>query len=924
MAVLTYQQVMKKYNTKNYSALRKLMQTLGEAPEWFTTGGTQLFFEKYSWEGETVRSRLQSIAKELASRAPLIYPDWWDQDEYCKSRTWEEVFFQVMWDGYVSCSTPLLANGGLPERGTTVSCAGSYVGDDLFSRYDIVTESAILTKHSHGTSCSVDDWAPKGKPLARGGFAGGVMPVIRDLITCMDEVVQGSRRGSLSYAISIEHPEWWDVVNYLYKNPESNNPAWLITDSYIKKLESDNITIEFEALSRLAKAIEVKLMRGKGYFTMIDKLNSHLAQAFKDAGLTTKASNLCVAPETLILTKSGYEAISDLEGRKVEVWNGVEWSLVDIVKTGDGQKLVTVVTDSGQSIDCTEYHRFKVIGEDGVEVIKHAHQLRTGDKFAKWDLPVVEGCEDLSDAYTNGFFTGDGTQSGGVQLTYLYGGKKVLLDKLTSVKRVTSLGDRLNVLHDGSLKDKFFVPEAKYTVESRLAWLSGLLDSDGTVCRNGSNESLQVKSTHLNFLKEVQLMLQTLGVESKVTLCFSGGSMSMPKNDGTGEYGKYDCNPAYRLIVNSSGLFKLSQLGLKTHRLVWDERKPQRDATRFVRVSEVLDNGRIDDTYCATEPKRNMLMFNGLNTMNCQETNLGADEDHTFSCVILNLNLDWYKDFMVKCPKLAFIAHVMQDCNVSTYIEVLEERIEEKRDGKALEKIHRFTKKFRAVGTGVLGLHTLFQKESIVVGSIESFQLNNKIFKWLDDETLESSKWLGAAMGCPEGCAHLGLRNATRLMMPPTKSTAEFMAGASEGIGLDVAMVFTKQSAGGELVRVNKVLLGIMKERGVFNERTLMDLSLSKGSVQHVSWLSEHEKAVFRTAFEIDMIAHLKLCSQRQKYIDQGQSINLYFTSNDSHEYIMEVHRYALLDPDILTLYYVYSMRGSGDIKRVEGCEVCQ
>lgn len=600
MAVLTYQQVMKKYNTKNYSALRKLMQTLGEAPEWFTTGGTQLFFEKYSWEGETVRSRLQSIAKELASRAPLIYPDWWDQDEYCKSRTWEEVFFQVMWDGYVSCSTPLLANGGLPERGTTVSCAGSYVGDDLFSRYDIVTESAILTKHSHGTSCSVDDWAPKGRPLARGGFAGGVMPVIRDLITCMDEVVQGSRRGSLSYAISIEHPEWWDVVNYLYKNPESNNPAWLITDSYIKKLESDNITIEFEALSRLAKAIEVKLMRGKGYFTMIDKLNSHLAQAFKDAGLTTKASNLC------------------------------------------------------------------------------------------------------------------------------------------------------------------------------------------------------------------------------------------------------------------------------------------------------------------------------------QETNLGADEDHTFSCVILNLNLDWYKDFMVKCPKLAFIAHVMQDCNVSTYIEVLEERIKEKRDGKALEKIHRFTKKFRAVGTGVLGLHTLFQKESIVVGSIESFQLNNKIFKWLDDETLESSKWLGAAMGCPEGCAHLGLRNATRLMMPPTKSTAEFMAGASEGIGLDVAMVFTKQSAGGELVRVNKVLLGIMKERGVFNERTLMDLSLSKGSVQHVSWLSEHEKAVFRTAFEIDMIAHLKLCSQRQKYIDQGQSINLYFTSNDSHEYIMEVHRYALLDPDILTLYYVYSMRGSGDIKRVEGCEVCQ
>ena len=600
MAVLNYSQVMKKYGTRDYSELRKLMQAEGEAPMWFTTGGAQLFFEKYSWNGETVKSRLKAIAKDLARKAPKVYPSWWNVDAYCAGKTWEGVFFQVMWDGYISCSTPLLANGGLPERGTTVSCAGAYVGDDLYSRYDVVTESAILTKHSHGTSCSVDDWAHKGKPLHRGGFGGGVMPVIRDLITCMDEVVQGSRRGSLSYALSIEHPEWYDVLSYLYKNPESNNPAWLIKDDFINKLESFDAQDYVDALTRLGKAVEVKMMRGKGYFTKIDEMNRHLAQAFKDAGMTVKASNLC------------------------------------------------------------------------------------------------------------------------------------------------------------------------------------------------------------------------------------------------------------------------------------------------------------------------------------QETNLGADEDHTFSCVILNWNLDHYREAMSKCPHIGFIAHVMQDCNVSVYIEAIKKRkLEGKRDAKALEKILRFTEKFRAVGTGVLGLHTLFQKESIVVGSIESFQLNNKIFKYLDQETLAASQWLAQELGCPEGTKHLGIRNATRMMMPPTKSTAEFMAGASEGIGLDVAMVYTKQSAGGELVRVNKVLLPIMKERGVFNETTLMDLSMKKGSVQHVDWLTDHEKAVFRTAFEIDMEAHLKLCSQRQQYIDQGQSINLYFTSNDSHEYIMDIHRKALLDPNILTLYYVYSMRGSGEIKRVEGCEVC-
>ena len=93
--------------------------------------------------------------------------------------------------------------------------------------------------------------------------------------------------------------------------------------------------------------------------------------------------------------------------------------------------------------------------------------------------------------------------------------------------------------------------------------------------------------------------------------------------------------------------------------------------------------------------------------------------------------------------------------------------------------------------------------------------------------------------------------------------------------------------------------------------------------MQHVNWLSEHEKAVFRTAFEIPMEAHLELCSHRQKYIDQAQSINLYFSGNDSEEYIAKIHRMAFEDEDILSLYYIYSMRG-GEITRSTECESCQ
>ena len=575
---------------KDYSKTRKELQAVGEVPPWFTTGGMQLFDQKYAYKGETVRSRFRSIAKAMAKHAPTVYPEIWSECEYTYGKTYEEAFFQAMWDGYISCSTPLLGNGGLRKRGTTVSCAGSFMGDNLFDRYNVITEAAILTKHSHGTSVCIDDWPHEGAPLKRGGFSAGILPVIRDLVTAMDEVVQGSRRGSLAYSLRPQHRDFEAVLLNLYNNPESNNVGWLIDDEFSKGvLHGDPI-----ACSKLGKILQRKMPRGKGYLTFIDKMNRSRAQAFKNLEITTKASNLC------------------------------------------------------------------------------------------------------------------------------------------------------------------------------------------------------------------------------------------------------------------------------------------------------------------------------------QETNLIANEKYTFSCVILNYNLELYRTW----PKsLIWIGQIMSDCNISEYLETIDEMTIQ--DQQAMKKIRLFTEHFRALGSGVLGFHTLLQKERFVVGSLDSLWLNDEIFKRLDVESRKTTEWLGATMGVPEGCKGLGVRNATRLMMPPTKSTAEIMAGASEGIGFDMAMAFTKQSAGGEFFRINKVLVELMKECGVFNDEEVRKIAESKGTVQNVEWLTSYEKAVFRTAFEIPMEAHLELCSQRQQYIDQAQSINLYFTSSDSEEYISKIHRMAFEDENILSLYYIYSMRNGEHITRSTECESC-
>lgn len=578
----------------DYSAKRKKLQADGEAPMWWTTGGTQLFYEKYSYQNESPRTRYKKIAKAMAKHAPETYPDWWDEIEYWKGKTWEQAFFDVMWDQHLSPSTPLLGNGGLRHRGTTVACAGGKLDNSLASRYDIITENAILTKHSHGTSCSIDAWPHEGATLKRGGVSNGIMPIIRDLVAMTDEVVQGHRRGQLAYSLRPQHGDFWKVAEYLYENPDSNNVGWLIDDDFVLGLKNR----DKEAHEKFQQTLWVKMQRGKGYYTFIDKMNRHLAYPFKRAGMEVHASNLC------------------------------------------------------------------------------------------------------------------------------------------------------------------------------------------------------------------------------------------------------------------------------------------------------------------------------------QETCLPSDENHTFSCVILNYNLETYRSWP---EHLVFVGQVMADCNISEYIETIKEMKEH--DQKQMQKILRFTEKFRALGSGVLGWHTLMQRERIVVGSLDCFYLDDEIFRGIRKDAERANRWLANVLGEPSGCAGLGMRNATMLMMPPTKSTAEIMAGASEGIGLDTAMAFTTQSAGGEFFRVNKVLLELMKEKGLDFDTEVAKMVATKGSVQDAElfpWLTDHERAVFRTAFEIPMEAHLEHCAERQKYIDQAQSINLYFTSNDTEEYISRIHRLAFEDERILSLYYIYSMRNSGKISRFTECEMCQ
>jgi ribonucleoside-diphosphate reductase alpha chain len=262
---------------------RKAMQESGRCPDWMSTAGWQMFKQKYLYQAADPREQFERIAATAAKHVTTTPTHW------PSSRTWESSFMDVLWKGYVACSTPVLANMGT-DRGCTVSCAGSVVDDSVEGFYDAYREIAILTKEGFGTASDLSGIRKRGSPISGGGKASGVLPVVKHFVQDMRDVAQGTaRRGAWACYLDIQHGDFWEVVQHLEEQPDDFNIGWIISDKFIRKLN----TGDKEATKRYQRAMKIKMIFGKGYFFFIDKVNRNRPEVYKNLGLMVKASQLC-------------------------------------------------------------------------------------------------------------------------------------------------------------------------------------------------------------------------------------------------------------------------------------------------------------------------------------------------------------------------------------------------------------------------------------------------------------------------------------------------------------------------------------------------------------------------------------------------------------------------------------------------------
>lgn len=706
---------------------------------------------------------------------------------------------------YFTHATPTLFNSG-SKRPQLSSCFLYSSEDNIEDIFKTISDTAKISKWAGGIGMSLSNIRAKGS-MIRGtnGKSEGIIPLCKTLEMVSRYINQGGKRkGSIAVYLEPWHADIFDFVE-LRKNTGDENLrardlfiALWVPDLFMKRVENDEMWSlvcpdecpglidvygeEFEKLyekyeteqryKKQVKArelwnhiIDCQIETGMPYISFKDNVNKKSMQSHLGV---VRNSNLCVAPETMILTSTGYHKIKDLENTEVNVWNGEEFTHTKVLKTGENQQLMKIILSNGSEIECTPYHKFYVItgkrpSQFPMTQQFDANKLEIGMKLIKTDYPVIyKGLDNFPYPYEHGLFTADGTYDtkgdihkcphtsinnssycghhikiynenkditgycqaivgNGFPRISLYGEKKNLAQYIT--KRFENSQEdkdgRLNIKLPVEIKAKFEVP-INYNIDIKLRWLEGFVDGDGCIIKSEKLTGIQIASIHKDFLENVKYLLQTLGCDPKVSKYKEKGKYMLPNHQGNGEYSEYECQDCYRLCLTSWDVAKLYELGFRPKRLQISGIYPKKNTKRWIQVTDIIYTNRISDTYCFKEEKRGMGIFNGIITGQCNEISLVSNKDNYAVCNLSSICLPRFvENGVFNFRKLRDVAGIITQ-NLNNVIDV---------NYYPTPETRKTNMENRPIGIGVQGLADVYCMLGLPFSSDEARRLNREIFE---------------------------------------------------------------------------------------------------------------------------------------------------------------------------------------------------
>jgi len=287
----------------------------------------------------------------------------------------------------------------------------------------------------------------------------------------------------------------------------------------------------------------------------------------------------------------------------------------------------------------------------------------------------------------------------------------------------------------------------------------------------------------------------------------------------------------------------------------------------------------------------------------CSEITLPTGIDHlgkerTAVCCLSSVNLEYYQDWQNDSnfipDVMSFLDNVLQD-----FIDMAPETMSRAKYAATRE---------RSIGLGVMGLHSFLQAQNVPIESVMSKVWNNKIFEHISKEADKASIMLAEERGACPDAAEVGVneRFSNKTSIAPTASISIICGNSSPGIEPFAANSFTQKTLSGSFTVKNKNLVKLLEKQGFNNDQVWSSISTHEGSVQHLSFLSDHEKDIFKTAYEIDQNWLIELAADRTPHISQAQSLNIFLPGNVSKQYLHEIH-FKAWKKGVKSAYYARS-----------------
>ena len=298
----------------------------------------------------------------------------------------------------------------------------------------------------------------------------------------------------------------------------------------------------------------------------------------------------------------------------------------------------------------------------------------------------------------------------------------------------------------------------------------------------------------------------------------------------------------------------------------------------------------------------------------CSEIALPSNIDESFVCCLSSMNalhFDDWRDTDAVEVLTKFLDAVMSEFITKTA------------NLPFMERAHNFAKRHRALGLGVLGWHDLLQYKGIAFDSFEAMQLNAKLFATIKYKAYEASEEMAKTYGEPEVLKGYGRRNTTLTAVAPTKSSSFILGQVSQSIEPHKSNYYVRDTAKMKVTYRNPALKIVLQKHDADLETVWKSIGEHDGSVQHLGFLTDHEREVFKTMSEISQLAIIQQAASRQKYIDQSQSLNIMVHPKTPTKDINKLYLTAA-ELGVKSLYYQYSVNAAQEFNReLLDCSSC-